>query len=52
VNPDDDAAMPDDPAMIQSTFAQYGKNNVKDFFQTGTIYKMVLQQVSVTKTVT
>ncbi len=39
VNPDDDAAMPDDPAMIQSTFAQYGKNNVKDFFQTGTIYQ-------------
>ncbi|WP_185290480.1 SusC/RagA family TonB-linked outer membrane protein [Chryseobacterium lactis] len=39
VNPDDDGPTPDDPAMIQSTFAPYGKNNVKDFFKTGTIYQ-------------
>lgn len=39
VNPDDDASTPDDPAMIQSKYAPYGKNNIKDFFQTGTIYQ-------------
>jgi TonB-linked SusC/RagA family outer membrane protein len=37
VNANDDAATPDDPAMIQSTYAPFGKNNVKDFFKIGTV---------------
>ncbi|WP_407404410.1 SusC/RagA family TonB-linked outer membrane protein [Chryseobacterium sp.] len=37
VNPNDDAATPDDGAMIQSKYAPYGKNNVKDFFNVGTV---------------
>ncbi|MDR2237792.1 MAG: SusC/RagA family TonB-linked outer membrane protein [Chryseobacterium sp.] len=39
VNADDELATPDDPAMIQSTFAPYGKDNIKEFFKTGTIYQ-------------
>ncbi|WP_419869868.1 SusC/RagA family TonB-linked outer membrane protein [Chryseobacterium sp. CT-SW4] len=36
-NPNDDALTPDDAAAIQSKFAPYGKDNVKDFFKVGTI---------------
>lgn len=36
-NPNDDVLTPDDPAAIQSVYGPYGKNNVKDFFQTGTV---------------
>ena len=39
VNPNDDTATPDDPAMIQSRYAPYGKDNVRDFFKTGTVFQ-------------
>ena len=39
INPQDSAPGPDDAAQIQSTYAPYGKNNIKDFFQVGTIYQ-------------
>lgn len=38
VNPDDSELTDDSPASIFSKFGRFGKNNVKDFFQTGTIY--------------
>lgn len=37
VNPQDSAPTPDDAAMIQSKYAPYGKNNIKDFFSVGTV---------------
>lgn len=37
VNANDDAATPDDAAMIQSAYGPFGKNNVKDFFDVGTV---------------
>lgn len=36
-NPNDDTLTPDDPAALQSVYAPYGKDNVRDFFQTGTV---------------
>lgn len=39
INPDDDTPADDDPAMIQSVFAPYGKDNVKDFFSIGTVFQ-------------
>lgn len=37
VNPNDDALLADDASSIKSTFAPYGKDNVRDFFKVGTI---------------
>ncbi|WP_428070308.1 SusC/RagA family TonB-linked outer membrane protein [Chryseobacterium gambrini] len=42
VNPNDNAPTGDEGASIMSTFAPYGKDNVKDFFQTGTIFQNTL----------
>jgi len=37
VNIDDNTPTPDESSSLMSTYAPYGKNNVKDFFQTGTV---------------
>lgn len=42
LNPDDSELTDDSPASIFSRFAPYGKNNVKDFFKTGTIFSNTL----------
>ncbi len=42
VNANNSAASPDNPAAIQSNFAPYGKDNVRDFFQNGTIFQNTL----------
>ncbi|WP_027387958.1 SusC/RagA family TonB-linked outer membrane protein [Chryseobacterium gregarium] len=39
VNVDDATPGVDDSSSIMSTYAPYGKNNVKDFFKTGTVYQ-------------
>lgn len=39
VNPNDDTPGSDDASSIMSTYAPYGKDNVKDFFKTGTVYQ-------------
>lgn len=42
VNPNSSAPTGDEGASIMSTFAPYGKDNVRDFFQTGTIFQNTL----------
>lgn len=39
VNPNDDTPGPDDSSSIMSTYGPYGKNNIRDFFTTGTVYQ-------------
>lgn len=41
-NPNDSTPTGDEGASIMSNFAPYGKDNVRDFFQTGTIYQNTL----------
>lgn len=42
VNPNSSAPAGDEGASIMSTYAPYGKDNVKDFFQTGTVFQNTL----------
>lgn len=42
VNPNSSAPQGDEPASIMSTFAPYGRDNVRDFFQAGTIFQNTL----------
>ncbi|KQT16451.1 SusC/RagA family TonB-linked outer membrane protein [Chryseobacterium sp. Leaf404] len=42
VNPNDSNPAGDEAGSIMSPFTPYGKDNIKDFFQTGTIYQNTL----------
>jgi len=42
VNPNSSVPTGDEGASIMSRFAPYGKDNIRDFFQTGTIYQNTL----------
>lgn len=42
INPDGSEPTGDEGASIQSTFAPYGKDNVREFFQTGAVYQNTL----------
>jgi len=42
VNPNNSAPTGDEGASVMSTYAPYGKDNVRDFFQAGTVYQNTL----------
>lgn len=49
VNPDDDELTPDDAGAIHSYYRPYGKDNVKDFFQVGSIFQNSLSVTTGTR---